>query len=60
MTRTYSCACLTKGETVEARAQGSAPFVGYVTEIMPQMELFWAVSALGERRLIDFRSTTFM
>jgi hypothetical protein len=39
---------------IEARVGGVWHFAGRVLEIHPSMGLFWAESAAGERRIIEF------
>ncbi|GAB4100687.1 hypothetical protein GCM10028789_28520 [Sinomonas halotolerans] len=50
----HSCRELEVGATVEARAGRAVHFSGTVAETMPGMELFWAVSPAGERRILEF------
>ena len=48
-----SCAELRSGDEIEAFQGDVRRFHGYVTDTLPRMELFWAVSAVGERRIIE-------
>lgn len=48
-----SCDELTPHRPIEARRDGVLHFAGRVTETMPAHHLFWAVSELGERRIVD-------
>ncbi|WP_336855481.1 hypothetical protein [Sinomonas albida] len=48
-----SCRELAEGDTIEAQ-RNDMHFTGRVTEKLDAMDLFWAVSASGERRIIEF------
>lgn len=48
-----SCSELRSGDEIEAFQGDFRRFHGYVTETMPDMKLFWAVSPIGERRIIE-------
>lgn len=52
--RILSCSELSEGGYVEARVRGTVHFHGRVHEIMPSMNIFWAIDSMGERRIIDF------
>ncbi|WP_163168007.1 hypothetical protein [Arthrobacter sp. Alg241-R88] len=49
-----SCSELRDGDEIAAFQGDVRRFHGYVTDTMPDMELFWAVSPVGERRIIEF------
>ncbi|MCA4132593.1 hypothetical protein [Arthrobacter sp. M4] len=49
-----SCAFLSRDDRIEARFDQSIHFIGIVEELMPEMNLFWAVSDYGERRIVEF------
>lgn len=51
-TRVTSCRELELRCAVEVRREGTVLFAGQVTDLMPDLELFWAVSGLGERRIV--------
>lgn len=50
-----SCGELREGEWIAALRNGAVHFIGEVGESMPEQGLFWATSATGERRIIEFR-----
>lgn len=50
-----SCGELREGEWIAALRSGTVHFVGEVGESMPGQGLFWATSASGERRIIEFQ-----
>ncbi|MDQ0260211.1 hypothetical protein [Sinomonas atrocyanea] len=52
--RVRTCRELSPGMDIEARVGGVWHFAGRVLEIHPSMGLFWAESAAGERRIIEF------
>ncbi|WP_460991570.1 hypothetical protein [Sinomonas soli] len=52
--RVRTCRELSLGMDIEARVGGVWHFAGRVLEIHPSMGLFWAESAAGERRIIEF------
>ncbi|MDQ4504096.1 hypothetical protein [Sinomonas sp. ASV322] len=52
--RVHSSAELVREDKIEARRQGVVHFAGHVHEVMPKLDLFWATSDLGERRIIEF------
>ncbi|MGT2462909.1 hypothetical protein [Sinomonas atrocyanea] len=54
--RVASCTELPDGARIEARVAGTVHFAGNVTHALPGMDLFWAVSPTGDRRLIEFRN----
>lgn len=51
--RIPACVELTPGDEIQAR-QGGILFQGHVTHVQPAMELFWAQSRCGQRRIIEF------
>ena len=52
--RVHSCEEVGRGAEIEARVKGAKHFEGLVIETHPKMRLFWAVSSVGVRRLIEF------
>lgn len=44
---------LRPGMEIETRVNGVRQFAGQVVDTHPTMGLFWAVSPVGERRLIE-------
>ncbi|MDQ4501056.1 hypothetical protein [Sinomonas sp. ASV322] len=52
--RISSCRELVCGDEIQAQVGSVVHFRGRVTNLHPPMDLFWAVDAIGERRLIDF------
>ncbi|MDQ0104308.1 hypothetical protein J2T10_003982 [Paenarthrobacter nicotinovorans] len=48
-----SCALLHANDRIEARRGNVVQFSGWVTDLMPELDLFWAVSDLGERRIFE-------
>jgi hypothetical protein len=54
MERVDSCRGLRPGAAVQARGpRGAVAFEGTVEEVFPAQNLFWAVSANGNRRIIE-------
>ncbi|MEA5454454.1 hypothetical protein SPF06_06945 [Sinomonas sp. JGH33] len=52
--RISSCRELVCGDEILAQVGGVVHFRGRVTNLHAPMDLFWAVDAIGERRIIDF------
>jgi hypothetical protein len=52
-TCSLSCSELRVGDQIEATVNGRIHFEGSITETMPDMDLFWALSPTGERRIIE-------
>ena len=53
--RVRSCKELVCGDEIQARVDDVVHFRGHVINVHQPMELFWAIDAIGERRIIDFQ-----